>query len=124
MSPSTLAWRPTTPTISTDRRRERSDDPRTAAALYLDGVRRRCVLDAVVLADDRGGVVASAGAPDEELLARAGTSIVRGEPVVGLDDVDVYAHRVDAGGDAVLVSAGSRVDRVRVVAADLGRILG
>lgn len=124
MSPSTLAWRPAASTSSSDRRRERSDDPRTAAALYLDGVRRRCILDAVVLADDRGAVVAASGAEADDALARAGTSIVRAEPVDGLEDVDVYAHRVDVVGGAVLVSAGSRVDRVRVVAADLARILG
>lgn len=125
MSPSTLAWRPETPRNSGEKRRDRSDDPKAAAVRYLDGVRRRCLLDALLLADRDGRVLASApGAVDPSTLAVAGVAIARGEPDAGLDGVDVYAHRIQiGGGTAVLVSTGSRVDRVRIVAADLDRIL-
>lgn len=124
MSPSTLAWRPAASKNQGERRHARSDDPSTAAQLYLDGVRRRCVVDAVVVADARGHVVAAStgSAATNRELAETGASIARG--AAGPDDVDVYAHRIALGEGAVLVSSGSRVDRVRVVAADLARILG
>lgn len=126
MSPSTLAWRPEHSKKSGEKRRDRSDDPTSAAIRYLDGVRRRCLLDALLLADREGRVLASApGAGDLDTLAAAGAAITRGDTNAGVDGVDVYAHRVEvAGSAAVLVSSGSRVDRVRVVAADLDRILG
>ncbi|MFO0613102.1 MAG: hypothetical protein U0414_10960 [Polyangiaceae bacterium] len=128
MSPSTLAWRPSISINRGERRRERSDDPRAAAGLYLDAVRRRCLVDAVVVADRAGRVLAQSAvdrAPRASTLAEEGAAVVRGESDAGLEGVDVFAHGIVVAGDpAVLVSAGSRVDRVSVVAADLKRILG
>jgi hypothetical protein len=127
MSPSTLAWRPSFSLNRGERRRERSDDPRAAAGLYLGAVRRRCLLDAVVLADPRGRVLASGGGgiADTSAIAEAGAAVVRGDVDAGIEGLDLYAHRVTLAGDAaVLVSSGSRVDRVAVVATDLERIFG
>jgi len=129
MSPTTLAWRPSVDTSTSERRRERSLNPATAASLYLETVLRRCVLDALVVADADGGIVAYAStarsAVEPRSLARVAGAVAYGEADAGIDEVDVYAHRMDvAGRSLVLVSAGSRGDRVRVVASDLSRIFG
>jgi hypothetical protein len=50
--------------LTLDRRRHRTDDPAEALRLQLDAVRRRAALDALVLADGDGLVIAHAGDRD------------------------------------------------------------
>jgi hypothetical protein len=83
------------------------------------------VLDGLLVTDDEGRVLASATDDEPTALAAAGVSVTAGDPDAGVDGIDVYAHRIKIGRDsAVLVSSGSRVDRVRVVERDLDRIFG
>jgi hypothetical protein len=98
-----------------ERRRQRSDDPLVALHYQLAHVRREAELDAIVVADDSGVVVAGAGAwaMCEELAAYA-PMLAQGvwnEPGLDADsplgtlraDVDVTA--VDVRGHSVLLCA-------------------
>jgi len=98
-----------------DRRRQRSDDPLVALHYQLANVRREAELEAIVVADDSGVVVAGAGAwaMCEELAAYA-PILAEGlwnEPGLGSDsplgalqaNVDITA--VDVRGHSVLLCA-------------------
>ncbi len=115
MSPRSLAWKP-----FRDRRARRAHAPLLAAEYYLERVRERCGLPAIVLADGRD-VLAGAG-DGLSRLAEAGATVLGGGDAT-LDDADFFAHAVTiAGRSCVLASLGGRVDRVRRLEADLSRI--
>src|SRR5271165_4067426 len=104
---------------STERRTKRSSDPLVALHYQLAHCRRERGLDALVVADDSGIVVAGAGgwAACEELAAYAPLLVRgdRGDPVPGsvggLADIggrsDVRAIEVD-GQTVLLCARGSR----------------
>jgi hypothetical protein len=107
-------------TASEDRRRKRSDDPLVALHYQLTHVRQEGRLDAIVVADDSGFVVAGAGswAVCEELAAYAPLLAhgIGGEP--GLrepsriaelrPEVDVQPLNVD-GQTVLLCARGGRM---------------
>ncbi|HXN31155.1 MAG TPA: hypothetical protein VN894_04810 [Polyangiaceae bacterium] len=103
-------------TPSEDRRQNRSDDPLVALHYQLAHARREGRLDAIVVADDAGVVVAGAGgwAVCEELAAYAPLLAhgVWNEPGLGGEDSHIAALRkdvdvrpVDVGGLLVLLCA-------------------
>ena len=122
-------------TLLEERRRQRSDDPLVALYYQLANVRQEGQLDAIVVADDSGVVVAGAGASAvcEELAAYAPLLAqgVWSEP--GLDaesllgalrtDVDVEAVNLD--GQSVLLCArgGPGRDLMKRAAQGVARIL-
>jgi hypothetical protein len=106
----------TLPPGGTDRRRRRSDDPITALHYQLAHTRAEAGLDAVVLVDDTGCLVAGAGAwpACEELAAYApllanraavGSAAV-GSRIAALEpEVEVHRLSID-GAEAVLCGRG------------------
>jgi hypothetical protein len=104
-----------------DRRRKRSDDPLVALHYQLAHARHDGELEAIVVADSAGVVVAGAGswATCEELAAYAPLLAqgVWSEP--GADQVsrvaslrtEVAVQAVDVGGQQVLLAARSRTAR-------------
>jgi hypothetical protein len=121
---------------TTERRTRRSDDTITALHYQLASMRRQGELEALVLVDDSGCLVAGAGAwpTCEELAAYAPLlarpsevrSQVVGSRVAALHrDVLVQPLRVD-GVEVLLCGRGGSADRARVVdraAAGCRRIL-
>lgn len=107
--------------FSPERRRRRSEDPITALHYQLSVVRAVGKLDALVLVDDRGCLVAGAGAWPvcEELAAYAplladqsviATAAV-GTRIASLStEVEVRTLALE-GAEAVLASRGGGVDR-------------
>jgi hypothetical protein len=104
-----------------DRRRRRSDDPITALHYQLSHVRNEAGLDAVVLVDDTGCLVAGAGAwpACEELAAYApllanraaiGSAAVGSRIAVLEPDVEVHTLTLD-GAEAVLCGRGGDAAR-------------
>ena len=123
-------------TLAEDRRKNRSDDPLIALHYQLAHCRHVGRLDAIVVADDAGVVVAGAGAwaTCEELAAYA-PILAQGqwtEP--GLDDTsrvaelrgEVDIQPVDVDGQTVLLCARGgprRADAMDRAAAGVARIL-
>jgi hypothetical protein len=111
-------------TFPEDRRRKRSDDPLVALHYQLTQVRHEGRLDAIVLADDAGVVVAGAGAwPACEELAAYAPLLAEGvwnEPALSADSrvaelrMDVDVQPVDIEGQSVLLCA--RGGRMRAMA--------
>lgn len=109
-----------------DRRRRRSDDPITALHYQLSHVRAESSLDAVVLVDDTGCLVAGAGAwpACEELAAYApllanrdavGSAAV-GSRIASLTP-EVEVHTLSLGGaEAVLCGRGGDASRAASIA--------
>lgn len=125
------------PPDGVDRRRRRSEDPITALHYQLSYTRAEAGLDAVVLVDDSGCLVAGAGAwpTCEELAAYAplladrgaigsvavGTRIAAMEP-----EIEVHTLTID-GASAVLCGRGgdaSRRSSIARAADGCRRILG
>jgi len=120
-----------------DRRRRRSEDPITALHYQLSYTRAEAGLDAVVLVDDTGCLVAGAGAwpACEELaayaplLANRGAveSAAVGSRIAALEpEVEVHTLTLD-GVEAVLCGRGgdaSRRSSIARAAAGCQRILG
>jgi hypothetical protein len=108
-------------TRGTERRRRRSDDPITALHYQLSAARTAGKLEAVVLVDDRGCLVAGAGAWPicEELAAYApllaepaviATAAV-GTRIASLStEVEVQTVALD-GAEALLATRGGGADR-------------
>jgi hypothetical protein len=124
------------PSGGADRRRRRSDDPITALHYQLSHTRAEAGLDAVVLVDDTGCLVAGAGAwpTCEELAAYApllanrdaiGSAAV-GSRIAALEP-EVFVHTLTLdGAEAVLCGRGgdaSRHDVLARAAAGCRRIL-
>jgi hypothetical protein len=123
-------------TLPEDRRRRRSDDPLVALQYHLTGTRHDGSLDAIVVADDSGVVVAGAGLwPACEEMAAYAPLLVRGawsEP--GRDHgcrlaelrTEVDVHPVDVDGQTVLLcarggsTAGAAIEKAK---AGVARIL-
>jgi len=103
--------------ISTDadRRRKRSSDPLIALHYQLSGARARGELDAIVVADSSGVVVAGAGSwPVCEELAAYAPLLAEGswgsmtDPVSSRVDAlrkDVAVRLLDVGGQEILLCA-------------------
>ncbi|MFT3769188.1 MAG: hypothetical protein QM820_27430 [Minicystis sp.] len=119
-----------------DRRRRRSDDPITALHYQLAHTRAEAGLDAVVLVDDSGCLVAGAGAwpACEELAAYAPLLANRaaiGSAAVGSRiralETEVLVHTLVIDGSEVVVCGrggdGSRGDLIAQAAAGCRRIL-
>ncbi len=105
-----------------DRRVRRAHSPLLAVGYYLDRVRERCDLPAIVVSD--GTDVLAGSGVDIDALAAAGASMLGGDTERTLGDEDFFAHNVTIGGRAsILTSRGGRVDRVRKLEADITRIL-
>jgi hypothetical protein len=119
-----------------DRRRNRSDDPLVAMHYQLAQARREGRLDAIVVADDSGVVVAGAGAwaACEELAAYA-PLLAQGlwrEPGLGADSriaelrTEVDVQPVDVDGQTVLLCGRGgwmRAMAMEVAAQGVARIL-
>lgn len=91
--------------IATERRRRRSNDPSQALAYQLDACRKRAGLDAMILADQDGLCVATAGRAEtcEQFAARVpmiqrGARRFAGEMWTDEDRWDVDVWRFDVGG--------------------------
>lgn len=127
-------------TLREERRRQRSDDPLIALHYQLANVRRESKLDAIVVADDSGVVVAGAGAwPVCEELAAYAPLLAQGvwrEPGLepGLDrprppemlGADVDVQPVDLDGQSVLLCARggwTRTQAMHKAAEGVARIL-
>ncbi|NUO53634.1 MAG: hypothetical protein HOV80_32700 [Polyangiaceae bacterium] len=118
-----------------ERRRKRSDDPVTALHYQLAAVRREASLDAVVLADAAGILVAGAGAwPACEELAAYAPLLATSQPVrrtvsARLDALreSVESLSFEVLGSEVLLSCrggmGSRAEALARAAAGVRRIL-
>ena len=120
-----------------DRRTRRSEDIITALHYQLSATRRMAELDAVVLVDDSGCLVAGAGAWPicEELAAYApllahpwkiGNAIVGSRGARLKCDVEVHAIEID-GCEVILCGSGGSAERSACIerAADgCRRILG
>jgi hypothetical protein len=120
-----------------DRRRRRSDDAIMALHYQLASARHEAALDALVLVDDRGCLVAGAGAwpACEELAAYApllahpsaiGNATVSSRIEALTGDVAVQTLVID-GGEAVLCARGggeARRGSIERAAAGCRRILG
>jgi hypothetical protein len=118
-----------------ERRRKRSDDPVTALHYQLAAVRREASLEAVVLADAAGILVAGAGAwPACEELAAYAPLLTTSQPVrrtvsARLDALreSVESLSFEVLGSEVLLScrggAGSRSAALARAAAGVRRIL-
>lgn len=119
-----------------DRRRRRSEDPITALHYQLSHTRAEAGLDAVVLVDDSGCLVAGAGAwpACEELAAYAPllanraaiASAAVGSRIAALEaEIEVHTLTID-GAEAVLCGKGgdpSRRGSIARAAAGCRRIL-
>ena len=104
-----------------ERRRRRSDDPITALHYCLSFTRREAALEALVLVDDRGCLVAGAGAwpACEELAAYApllanpaaiGNSSLGSRLQALSAEVEVQAFTID-GGEVLLCGRGGDQQR-------------
>jgi hypothetical protein len=129
---------PTDPRVADDRRRRRSSDPLIALHYALSHARREGELDAIVLADPSGIVVAGAGswAVCEELAAYA-PLLAHPEPVgestsSRLDSLrnEVEVRALEVAGQEVLLCArgpscrtGAMDPRVTRAAEGIDRIL-
>jgi hypothetical protein len=108
-----------------ERRRRRSDDPITALHYQLSFTRAEAGLEAVVLVDDSGCLVAGAGAwPVCEELAAYAPLLARpeaanatvGTRIAALSgEVEVHAVAVD-GVEVLLCGRGGRADRAATLA--------
>jgi hypothetical protein len=109
------------PDHAEDRRRRRSDDVVTALHYQLSSIRSEAKLEAVVLADEAGCLVAGAGSWPvcEELAAFApllahpatASNAVVGTRVAALSaEVEVQKVRID-GSDVLLCGRGGGADR-------------
>ena len=114
--------------MNTERRHRRSLDAQTALTYYFESLQERHGIDALALADERGALVAGAGAfRDLRSLAAAGRRAALGD--VAAEEAlapgeDLYARSVDVGGSRFYVSAlGSRVPRFREAAVAIARML-
>jgi hypothetical protein len=118
----------------TERRKNRSDVPHEAVALYLAAATRGTGVRAVALAGEEGALLGGAGGGEHlELLAALGASCAGREAhddrLAGLVDAfsegdDFYASRLPVGERTLyLASLGARVPRQKALAAHLGRIL-
>jgi hypothetical protein len=120
-----------------DRRRKRSDDPLVALHYQLTQARHDGRLDAIVVADDSGIVVAGAGAwPVCEELAAYAPLLAEGvwtEPALERDSrvaelrTDVDVQPVDIEGQSVLLCARGgwmRATAMEKAAQGVARILG
>jgi hypothetical protein len=126
-------------TLREERRRQRSDDPLIALHYQLANVRHEGMLEAIVVADDSGVVVAGAGAWPvcEELAAYAPLlaqgvwtepGLDAGSPVgtLGTLGADVDVQPVDVDGHSVLLCARggwTRTQALRKAAQGVARIL-
>jgi hypothetical protein len=109
MSPRQLAWK-----SSTDRRRKRAHVPLRAAQYYLDAVRERVSARGIALLCQNDVIARSGDGADAILAALKGA----GDQVL-----DIFLHAIQVGGKTMLLGTlDRRVDRVRVVEADLNRI--
>jgi len=125
------------PEQSFDRRRRRSDDPITALHYQLSSARAEAQLDALVLVDEGGCLVAGAGAWPicEELAAYAPllshpgavTSPTLGSRIAALsDEVEIRTLTID-GARALICGRGGgdgRAASIARAAAGCQRILG
>lgn len=122
--------------VGSERRRRRSDDTITALHYQLSLTRHEADLDAIVLVDDRGCLVAGAGAwpACEELAAYApllaNRAAAKSPPVstrVSQLSGEVEVHRLSIdGGEAVLCGLGGsplRAESLARAAAGCLRIL-
>lgn len=120
----------------TERRQTRSNDPLVALHYQLAFSRREGGLDAVVVADDSGVVVAASGgwAACEELaayaplLVRGDHGVAGGAPTGRLAEIGVHANvqAIDVGGQTVLLCARgerAKTGAMRQVADGVARIL-
>lgn len=124
--------RPASSVDSSHALRSADDGPR-AATLYLETLRLRCSIEALVIVDELGQIVAAAGpaALIAELANAGHDAFVAADRSDALADRDVFVHKLrsrDApGGGAerslVLVSVDRRIDHVRIALADLEHIL-
>jgi hypothetical protein len=115
--------------LTLDRRRHRTDDPAEALRLQLDAVRRRAALDALVLADGDGLVIAHAGDRDGcAALAAAAPLVGRASGPRALVPADAGRRDVRAAGATLhLVGTGGRLGRDAALAdaaRGVARILG
>jgi hypothetical protein len=119
---------------TTERRRNRSEVPEQALALYLAAVAARSSLKALTLANEDGFLVAGTGGGyNLEWLAALGPVCAASGPMNGAIETlvenvtggeDLYASAVKIGNDTLyLTSVGARVPRQKEAAEALGRIL-
>lgn len=107
------------------------DDGPRAATLYLETLRLRCGIEALVIVEELGGIVAAAGpaALIAELANAGRAALDTTDRSDALADRDVFAHKLpvrDAQGaerSLLLVSVDRRIDHLRVALADLEQIL-
>ena len=101
--------------------------------LYLEPLRLRCSIEALVIVGELGVIVAAAGpaALIAELANAGHYAFVAADRSNALADRDVFVHKLrsrDAPGGGVersllLVSVDRRIDHVRIALADLEHIL-
>jgi hypothetical protein len=119
---------------TSERRKNRSEIPQEAMALYLASIAARNSLKALALANEDGLLVAGAGGGyNLEWLAALGPVCADGEPSNGalgtlVEDVtggeDLYASAVKIGDQTLyLTSVGARLPRQKEAIATIRRIL-
>lgn len=113
--------------MNEDRRRQRSNDPKAAAALYLAAAAERCGLDAVTLSDDEGLLVAGAGHElDLVWLAALGSAFAgRPDEHGALTDLgpDLFAASLRVGDRTLFLAAVGGAPRMSEATVALNRIL-
>lgn len=93
----------------TERRVRRSTDPKQSVQYFLESIRVRLGLEALVLADRAGNLVAAAGSGvDPELAARAAPRIFDSDEAFPTDEPDSYFVEVlpSARGSLLLMAIG------------------
>jgi hypothetical protein len=121
--------------MNDERRRTRSDHPLEAASLYLQTAAERGRVQAVVVANEDGFVLASVGRGYDLQslaalgLAYGGDGIGHDFPAATVEDItrgdDLYTSALDVCGERLYVaSVGNRLPRQREAAEAFSRILG
>ena len=88
-----------------DERRKRSEVRQEALQYLVESVLDRSDVSCAAIVDARARMVAGAGRAEElALLARVANDVARGD-VSGLDEEDVLARAVDAGGETLVLAA-------------------
>jgi hypothetical protein len=112
-----------------DRRIKRSEDRQEALQYLVEALVDRSEVEAVVLLDEAGSIVAGVGTPERvRTLARIAVPVVEGQACDLFEEAttgtDFFGRRLESGtGAHYLALLGERVRKMHDAVAGIGRIL-
>jgi hypothetical protein len=112
-----------------ERRTKRSSDRDEALQYLVEALADRSEVDAVLLMNDEGRIVAGMGKPKEVRgLAKIAVPVVRGEPCAAFDEetagTDFFGRRIPlARGSLYLAALGSRLRKMHEAVYAITRIV-